>query len=168
MSNGHKIMKPDPKTTASKTKPTLVAIAALCALLLVIYSAEAEAPVPGHSASAGTGVLQTSAGTYEFTPVSCGIYMEDGVYDIEIGGPGEAPDGESFYLSFSTTELTINLGVDVPFKTTDRQIRAGQYVSQPFTVDVSDRLVSVSSLALADERGQTFDTDASLRIDCGT
>ena len=160
-------MTPDSKTAASRTRPALAAIATLCALSLVACSTEAEAPVAENSASAVTGVLETSGGSYEFTPVSCGIYLENGVYDVEIRGPGEAPDGKKFHLSLSTTELTINLGVDVPFKTTDLQIRAGQYVSQPFTVDVSGRIVSVPSLALVDERGQSVDANASLRIDCG-
>lgn len=114
-----------------------------------------------------SGVLETSAGSYLFTPVSCGIHEEDGVYDILIAGPGKAPDGEAFYFDLSSSEMSIDLGVDVPFKTSDRQIRAGQYVSQPFNIDVSDRIVSVSSLALVDERGQSIDANAGMRINCG-
>lgn len=160
-------MTPASKTAASKTRPALAAIATLCALSLMACSAEAEAPVPENSASAVMGVLETSVGSYEFTPVSCGIHEEDGVYDILIAGPGTAPDREAFYLDLSSNEMTIELGVDVPFKTSDRQIRAGQYVSQPFSMDVSGRIVSVSSLALVDERGQSLDAKARMRIDCG-
>jgi hypothetical protein len=160
-------MTPDSKTAAAKTRPALAAVATLCALVLVACNAQAEAPAPENSASTATGVLETSAGIYEFTPVSCGIHEEDGVYDILIAGSGKAPDGEAFYLDLSPTEMSIDLGVDVPFKASDRQIRAGHYVSQPFALDVSDRIVSVSSLALVDERGQSIDANARMRIDCG-
>lgn len=123
------------------------------------------------SAEAGerTGILQTSAGAYEFTPSNCLVYDEGGVYDIEIQGPGTAPDGEKLFFSFSSTgnEMTVQLGVDEPFRSSDREFRAGQYVSEPFTVDVSDGAISVSGIVLVDQQRQTVDADASLRIDCG-
>lgn len=149
------------------TAPALTAISLFCAMSLLACSAEAETAVAAdESGSDQTGTLETSQGTYVFTPRSCGIYEEDGEYDILIAGSGSAPDGEVFHLDLSSSELTIDLGVDEPFKTSERQIRAGDYISQPLTLEVSGRTVSASSVALVDERGQSIDPDARLHIDC--
>lgn len=144
--------------------------AALSLLLLAGCSAEAGDP---QSAAAGTmmkasGLLETSLGTYEFTPTSCGVHYEDGVLDIEIGGPGETQDGEKFYFKLSSiaNQIIVELGVDGPFKTSDRQLRAGQHSSETFTVDVSDEVVSVTGLVLVNEQGDRVDANANLRIDC--
>jgi hypothetical protein len=157
-----------PMTLASKT--CLAVAMSLSLLALTACSAEAEGPKPEAAIALGNpgGVLKTSAGVYEFTPTTCAIYKEDGVDDIEIQGPGTAPDGEKFYFELSSTgnAITIELGVEAPFKTSDRQIRAGQYVSKAFTVDVSGLTISVPSLVLVDEKGQPVDINASLRIDC--
>ena len=117
-----------------------------------------------------TGILQTSAGTYEFTLASCGIFKEGDIDDIEIRGAGKTPKGEKFHFDLTSTgnEMTINLGVDQPFKSSDRQIRAGQYVSQPFRLVVTGRVVTVTELKLVDERQQSIDTNAHLSINCGT
>src|SRR5690606_13114342 len=70
--------------------------------------------------------LETSAGAYDFTPTICAVHKEDDVYDIEIGGRGIAPDGEEFYLEFSSTgdELSVGPGVDGPFASAARELRA--------------------------------------------
>src|SRR5690606_11975992 len=106
---------------------------------------------------------------YEFTPNVCGIYEEDGIFDIEIQGSGTAPDGEVFYFDFSSiaNEMSIELGVDAPYQTAERQIRAGQFVSKAFVVEVTDKLISVPEITLVDEQGQQLDSNANLQIDCG-
>ena len=121
------------------------------------------------SAGTGAGVLETSAGPYAFTPVMCAIYTEDGVDDIEVGGPGTAPDGEEFYFQLSSTgnELTVDLGVSGPFASADRNLRAGRYVSQEFVLEVMGRTMIAPSLVLVDQSGNTVDDDAILTLDCG-
>ena len=154
----------EPRT--GKAKAAHAAIAA-CGLIFAVCSAEAEG-TPRSPASTTKGILETAGGTYEFVPTTCAIQKEDDAQDIEVMGTGTSPDGEKFHFGLSSTgnEIIIDLGVDGPFKTSERQIRAGRYVSQAFNVDVSGRTVSVSGLALVDERGQSVDTNARLRIDC--
>ncbi len=136
-------------------------LAVLSLLFLTGCSAEAENLQSATSATEmkASGVLDTSTGTYQFTPSSCGVHYEDGVLDIEIGGPGTAPDGEIFYFELSSiaNQIIIELGVDGPFKTSDRQLRSGQHTSETFTIDVSDKLISVSGLVLVDEQGDRVD-----------
>jgi hypothetical protein len=146
--------------------------AALSLLLLAACSAETEAQ---QSAAATTtmkasGLLETSMGTYEFTPTSCGVHYEDDVLDIEIGGPSKTQDGEKFYFKLSSiaNQIIVELGVDGPFKTSDRQLRAGQYTSETFIVDVADEVISVTGLVLVDEKGDRVDANANLRIDCSS
>lgn len=145
-------------------------VAALSLLFLAGCSAEAEDPQSAASTTAtkASGVLETSLGAYRFTPTSCGVHYEDGVLDIEMGGPGTAPDGEKIYFELSTiaNHIVVKLGVDGPFKTSDRQLRAGQHVSETFTVDVSGKVISVSGLVLVDHQQDRVDANASLRIDC--
>lgn len=146
-----------------KIKPVSTVCAALCGMLLAVCSVEAGA------SPTQKGVLETSAGAYEFTPTTCAIHNEDGVDDIEIGGPGTAPDGEGFYFELSSTgnDLTVNLGVDGPFASAERKLQAGIWVSQEFTVEVSGRTMTLRNLALVDENGRSVDDDAILTIDCG-
>lgn len=145
-------------------------VASLSLLLLAGCSAGAEDSQSGAAVTTmkASGVLETSLGTYEFTPTSCGVHSENGVLDIEIGGPGKTQDGEEFYFELSSiaNQIIVELGVDGPFKTSDRQLRAGQYSSQTFTVDVADEVISVTGLVLVDEKGDRVDADANLRIDC--
>lgn len=146
------------------------AIALTTCLLLGPQVLLADAPKPDALAadSARIGTLQTSAGLYAFTPRSCLIHIEDGVPDIEIQGPGIAPDGEKLYFDFSSTanEMSIELGVDTPFTSMDRLLKAGQFVSTAFTVEVSENIISVADVHLVDEQGVLVDANASLRIDC--
>lgn len=150
--------------------PRFAAVLAACMLMvtpLASMAEEAKAETPD-VVSTSLGVLQTSTATYAFTPVTCVIYMEDGVPDIEVQGPGLAPDGESFYFDFSSTanEMTIELGVDEPYESMGRKLQAGQYVSTAFEVDVSDSIISVTGLDLVDGQSEPVDASASLRIDC--
>lgn len=149
--------------------PLAVALTA-CILMLAPHASMAEESKAETSDDFSTshGVLETSTATYEFTPVTCVIYMEDGVPDIEVQGPGVAPDGESFYFDFSSTanEMTIELGVDEPYGSVGRKLRAGQYVSTAFEVEVTDGIISVTGLDLVDGQSEPVDASASLRIDC--
>jgi len=157
-------------TSNRRSRAFSTGLAILSLLFLAGCSTQAESPQSATSDTAITasGVLDTSMGIYQFTPSSCGVHYEDGVLDIEIGGPGTAPDGEIFYFELSSiaNQIIIELGVDGPFKTSDRQLRAGQYTSETFTIDVSDKVISVSSLVLVDEQGDRVDANANLRIDC--
>lgn len=157
-----------PATSTPTMKPVAfrAGLAALSLSLLAGFPAQAEAPPATGGAS---GVIGTSAGNYEFTPATCALYRQDGVDDVEIGGPGTAPDGEKFYFGLSSTgnELTLDLGADGPFASTGRRLQAGRWVSQEFTVQVSDRTLSVENLVLVDENGRPVDDGATLTVDCG-
>lgn len=119
-------------------------------------------------ADAATGLLETSAGTYVFTPATCAVHREDGIDDIEIGGPGTAPGGEEFYFELSAigNELTVNLGVNGPFASSDRKLRAGRYASREFALEVSGMTMVARNLVLVDENRDPVDDDATLTIDC--
>ena len=158
----------DPASKA--VAPRLAAAFAACILMVTPHASigEASKGETSDGVSASPGILETSTATYEFTPVTCIIYMEDGVPDIEVQGPGLAPDGESFFFDFSSTanEITIELGVDEPYESVGRKLQAGQYVSTAFEVDVSDGIISVTGLDLVDGQTEPVEASASLRIDC--
>jgi hypothetical protein len=157
------------ESRAGRTKLGLAAITVVGGLILAGCSAEAENTAPGNSAAAMRGVLETSAGLYEFTPATCAIYRQDGAVDIEVQGPGTASDGEKFFFELSSTAnaMTIGLGVDGPFASPERKLEAGRVASQEFTIMASERQLSVSGLVLVDENGRSVDGDATLQIDCG-
>ncbi len=154
------------------TAPRLAAALAACVLVVPPHGSIAEEATIGTPDEVITspGVLETSAATYAFTPVTCIIQMEDGVPDIEVQGPGLTADGEIFYFDFSSTanEMTIELGVDESYESEGRKLQAGQYVSTAFKVEVSDGIVTVTGLNLVDGQNETVDASASLRIDCNT
>ncbi|MBV2145116.1 hypothetical protein KUG47_16650 [Falsochrobactrum sp. TDYN1] len=147
---------------------SVVMIGLFSSLMLTGCSAEAEAPT-SESAAAAISVLETSAGRYEFTPTTCAIYSQDDFDDIEIQGPGTTPDGEKFFFELSSTAnaMTIGLGVDGPFASPERQLKAGRIASQEFTIVTSGRQLSVTDLMLVDENGASIDDRAALSIDCG-
>ena len=161
-------MKPTSRPVAFFLRASL-AIAIPLVLMPAAYSAKADTSPPVAAPEIRKGILETTAGVYEFTPNVCGIYEEDGIFDIEIQGSGTAPDGEVFYFDFSSiaNEMSIELGVDAPYQTAERQIRAGQFVSKAFVVEVTDKLISVPEITLVDEQGQQLDSNANLQIDCG-
>lgn len=151
---------------------------ACCAALLVACGngnqtpAENTAAAPRTRAQAPadntmrTGVVETEGGAYSFSPTSCGVHVEDGFNDIEISGPGTAPDGEPVFIEFSSTanELDIALGVNTPFASADRILRAGQHVTQTMDIQVDGRTIRVAHLVLVDSDGQR--QTGSLEINC--
>lgn len=141
--------------------PPLLVAAMVAALLVSPHAASAD--------DSAKGVLETSSGIYQFTPNVCAIYSEDGIDDIEIGGPGTAPDGEDIYFELSSTanELSLGLGVNSAFAHAERSLKAGRYVSKEFTLAVMNRQISADDLVLIDENGTIIDDGASLTIDCG-
>ena len=156
---------------ASRDKPGRLKIgltSALSLLFLASAGCSAETEHAPSTATEATGILETAAGNYVFTAMTCAIHQEDGFDDIEIGGPGAAPDGEVFYLELSSTgnELSVNLGVDGSFVSADRVLQAGRFVSEEFSLEVSDRIISVANLTLVDESGQLADDGATMTIDC--
>ncbi len=120
------------------------------------------------SQSAPKGVLVTPQGQYEFSPRICSIHREEGAYDIEIDGSGTSFDGEIFFFEFSSTanEMSINLGVNQPFKHSDRQIKAGQYVSKTFEIEVTDNIITVQDIVFRDISDEIMNGTGSLLIDC--
>ncbi len=148
---------------------SVVIIGLFGSLMLTGCSAEAEAPTLESSAAVAISALETSAGRYEFMPTTCGIYSQDGANDIEIQGPGSAPNGEKFFFELSSTAnaMTIGLGVDSPFASPERRIQAGRVYSQEFTIVASGRQLSAAGLVLVDENGASIDNGATLTIDCG-
>ncbi|PWL16215.1 hypothetical protein DKP76_18700 [Falsochrobactrum shanghaiense] len=147
----------------------VVMIGLFSSLILTGCSAEAEAPTSESTAAVAISALETSTGHYEFTPTTCAIYSQDGFDDIEIQGPGTTPDGEKFFFELSSTAnaMTIGLGVDGPFTSPERQLKAGRIYSQEFTIVTSGRQLSVTNLMLVDENGASIDDHATLNIDCG-
>ena len=143
---------------------------ALTVGFLAGYPAQADDDkvVDGKAGGTAAGILETSAGRYEFTPATCAIYKDGDSHDIEIGGQGVAPDGEDFYFEFSSTAnaISIGLGVDGPFASSDRVLRAGRSASQEFEVVVAGEKITVPALVLVDENFDVIDETASLSIDC--
>lgn len=120
------------------------------------------------SAAPKTGILQTALGAYQFTPGICVIYKDGEDYDIEIQGPGVAPDGEKVYFELSSTgnEISVKLGVDERFKSSERKLLAGKYVSQEFTLKVDGKIITVTDISLVNNNGEPVKGDASLLINC--
>jgi len=109
-------------TFLTNMKPGILRTSLLATLsLLAVAGCSPEAgssqPAPAGSTAKGVGVLETSAGAYEFTPMTCAVHKEDGVDDIEVAGPGTAVD------------LHFNLGLGrfpyesyTPFETQDEGV----------------------------------------------
>ncbi|MFA5581232.1 MAG: hypothetical protein WDA25_04690 [Paracoccaceae bacterium] len=135
----------------------------LCAALALAL------PLAAHAVdSTPQGRLETAAGVYAFNATTCAIHTEDGMLDILIQGAGTTPDGDIFYLELQSMggSLDIELGVDGPFQSLDRQIRAGEYVSAAFTIDATGGMITIPDLMLVDQDGQLVDARAQLWIDC--
>lgn len=159
------------KSRAQRRHKRFALLVASCAsLMLAGCSAEADEPQAKNLPAAGSGALETAAGRYEFTPSTCAFYEQDGIYDIEIRGPGTAPDGEKFFFELSSTAnaLTIGLGVDRPYASPERKIEAGRVVSQEFEIVVAGEKLTVSDLVLVNEDGAPVGNGATLSINCST
>ena len=131
-------------------------------------SVGAPPAVANTPAPKGMGVLETPAGNYEFLPSFCGIYKDGEDFDIEVHGPGTTPDGEIMFFEFSSTanSFEVKIGVDEPYKSSERSISGGQFVTEPFEVEVIDRVVTASGLKLIQPNGDKIDDVANIRIDC--
>lgn len=150
-----------------KRKTRFAAVAVLwCSLSLAGAGAETLPPQPAEVS--GPNALETSAGRYEFTPTTCGIFVQDGEYDIEVRGPGTAPDGEKIFFELSSTAnaMSIGLGVETPYASPERLIQAGRVVSQEFDLIVSGEKISATDLILVNEDGASVGDGGSLSIDC--
>lgn len=137
--------------------------------------AESPAPAPAATAAskpiaavkkANTGVIETSAGRYVFTPNGCRAHDVDGFPDLEASGPGTAPDGEKIFVELSTVgnRVVIELGVDRPMQSSDRRLQAGEGVTDKLDIQVSDNAVRIASLTLLDDDGKRI--TGSLQMDC--
>lgn len=116
--------------------------------------------------SSYSGIVDTAKGRYTFTPTTCVMYQDGDVLDIEVGGPGTAPDGEKIFVGFSSTanELSIGLGVDTAFASSDRTMKAGEFVSKKMRLEVAGKTIRVSELDLVDQSGNH--QTGSLEINC--
>lgn len=161
--------RPDRAALKAGALPGATAIL-LCGMISAVSSAEPAAPHSAMAVPPRSGVVETSMGTYAFATAVCAIYEENGAYDIEIEGPGTAPDGENIYFSLSSTgnEISIALGAEGPFAGTDRRLAAGRYVSQEFSIVVSGRSVTASGLLLVDQNGGAVDATAGVAVNCAT
>jgi len=146
----------------SRMKICFAPFLASALLVMIAHGAGAEAPFEN-----APGVLETSIGRFVLTPRVCALNEEDGMPDIELEGVGVSPDGEPFYFEFSSTgnELAIRPGIEVPFVNSDREIRAGQYVTEAFDIQVDGDVLHVPVLLLADQNGDLLGT-ATLVVDC--
>lgn len=156
-----------PTTLMAKAAPAL----GLILTLLSVAACTPESPGKAEAAKpaeTGSGVLQTVLGAYSFIPTVCGVYVGDGIDDIEVHGRGTAPDGEVFFFELSSTAnaLSVGLGVDSLFATPERELTAGRVTSQEFSLVVAGAVISADNLVLVDEQGRRVDADASLRITC--
>lgn len=158
---------PKPQTQKRRTRIALL-IASCGSLMLAGCSAEAEAPPAKSVPAAGSGVLETSIGRYKFTPTTCAFYEQDGAYDIELGGPGTTPDGEKLFFELSSTAnaLTIGLGVDRPYASSERQLKAGRIYSQELDIVVDGEKLSINDLVLVNEDSAPVVNGATLSINC--
>lgn len=146
------------------------------ASLLALYGCDAATEAPASKTASVTsraavtgsysGKVDTSNGRYTFTPTTCVMYQDGEVLDIEVGGPGSAPDGEKIFVEFSSTanELSIGLGVDTAFASSDRTMKAGEFVSKRMRLDVEGKTIRVSELDLVDQSGNH--QTGSLEINC--
>lgn len=110
------------------------------------------------------GSLKTEQGVYEVAARGCGVYKEEGAYDIEIYGPGKTPTGEKMYFEFSSTgqSIDINVGVDSQFSSSDNRIQS----SGEFKLAVDGQTIQVSRIRLLDQNRQLISQDATFEIDC--
>lgn len=157
------------KSSFAKYKTPLAIALASCFVTLTGCEGDTTASAASDTQTSNrSGVLKTSLGNYKFTPTLCVLHREDDVDDIEIQGPGVAPDGEVFYFELSSTgeEMSVNLGVDSVFSTAERRLAAGRWISEAFTIQTSGKTFTVSDLILVDGDGARIDGAASLEIDC--
>jgi hypothetical protein len=112
-------------------------------------------------AGGGTGLVVTDEGDYSFAATTC-VQYED---EIEVGGPGTAPDGTPVFVTMSAGEgyanLRIDLGVDDEFTSSDDILISGDLEH-----DASGSVIT-GSASLRDGSGGPDSVDATFEIDCG-
>jgi len=143
--------------------PGILFIGAVCAMFATSGAAQDSEEALG-------GILSTTLGDFTFTPKVCAIYLRDDEPDIEIGGPGTSPDGEDLYFELSSTAnaLSVSLGADSAFQSSNRKLKAGRFDSTEFTLEVRDDTITARELQLVDQDGATVDAAAQLHINCAS
>lgn len=151
--------------------PLAIALAGCIAVLGACADDGGATSAPKSHESTRSGVLETSLGNYEFKPSTCALFREGDFEDIEIQGPGVAPDGEVFFFELSSTaeELSIHLGVDRAMAHSERTLKAGRWSSEPFAIQASENgnRFTASDIVLVDADLKRIAGLASLEIVCG-
>lgn len=117
--------------------------------------------------------FKTDRGAYEFTPSTyCTIGREDGHEEFEVAGPGVGPEGKPVFVSVSTTgddeaELSIEVGVDQPFKSGETRFQASAHITEPLRFQVRGSAISVSNIVLSDDGQRRVPVRGGIEIDCG-
>ena len=152
--------------------PLAVALTSCLAVLSACKDDSVAITTPQTYGANYSGLLKTSLGNFELKPTTCGLFREGDFDDIEIQGPGVAPDGEVLFFHLSSTgeELSVHLGVDSAMAHSDRTLKAGRWHSEPFTIQTSGngRQFTVPDIALVDSDQKRIEGLASLEIDCST
>lgn len=129
-----------------------------------VADAEDESAVPAGddagAADGGSGVVATDEGDYSFAPTTCVVYEGE----VEVGGPGTAPDGTPVFVTMSAGEgyanLRIDIGVDDEFSSSDDILISGD-----LDLDLSGSIIS-GSASLRDGSGGPDSVDVTFEVDC--
>jgi hypothetical protein len=111
--------------------------------------------------SGRTGLVATADGNYAFAPSTCVIFGDE----VEVGGPGTAPDGGPVFISMDAGEGYANLRIDLG---TDDEFTSGSefMISGDLTFALSGSTVS-GSAALRNGAGGPDSTEVTFEVDCG-
>jgi hypothetical protein len=119
----------------------------------------------GPSVRPGRGVVVTDAGDYVFEPQTCVITS----LEIEINGPGVAPDGTPVYIDMGVGDGYATFSIDIG---TDSQFVSGESLLTTVALD-SDLEVTVAGSAvrgaalLTEVRtGDNSEVEADIDVDC--
>jgi len=109
--------------------------------------------------------VTTDAGVYRFEPATCTIYEGE----LEIAGPGTAPDGTPVHVDLSAGDGYANLRIDIG--TNDPFVSSDEILTTVELIDDLDYQVSGSTItgtaSLADGTGTATRVQATVDVDCG-
>jgi hypothetical protein len=119
-----------------------------------------DAPITG-----GDGTVTTDAGTYVFQPQACVITPDE----IEIHGPGAAPDGTPVYIDLGVGDgyatLSIDIGTDSQFVSGDGLLTTIS-LTDDLDVTVSGSTVTGTAALTEVRDGGGGEVSAAIAVDC--